>query len=67
MKCCISGEEQAVCFCCRPVGHVEFVLRHDGLIPEPGFGGCSCYDCTILRKWIAANPDKCARLVKEDA
>lgn len=64
MKCDISGEDQATCFCCQSMEHLEFVLRHDGLIPEPGFGGCSCADCAMLRKWIADNPEKCARIVR---
>lgn len=67
MRCDVSGEEQSICFCCQPVGHLEFVLRHDGLLPEPGFGGCSCDECAMLRTWIADNPEKCARATKEAA
>jgi hypothetical protein len=33
--------------------HIEFVLQHDVLLPPPGFGGCSCEDCELLRKWMA--------------
>ena len=32
--------------------HLRFVLAHDGLLPEPDFGGCSCPDCEELRKYI---------------
>lgn len=36
-------------------GHIAFVLQHNGLFPEPGFGGCSCEDCDMLRDYIKKN------------
>lgn len=34
--------------------HIEFVLEHDGLIPEEGFGGCSCETCEAIRQYVKA-------------
>jgi hypothetical protein len=30
--------------------HIKFVLEHDGMFPESGFGGCSCDTCEAIRR-----------------
>lgn len=31
------------------LNHLAWVLVHNGLEPESGFGGCSCDTCSLLR------------------
>lgn len=33
--------------------HLAFVIAHNGLEPDKGFGGCSCDICSLLREMIA--------------
>ncbi len=41
--------------------HIQFVLKHDGLLPDDGLGGCSCETCDALRRYVEekVHSDRC--------
>jgi len=40
------------------LNHLAWVIVHNGLEPEKGFGGCSCDTCSLLRDCMKTIRDK---------
>ena len=43
------------------LNHLAWVIVHNGLEPDAGFGGCSCDTCSLLRDCMKAIREKEAR------